>query len=322
VYDRRTFLALAGTMAIGLLPDPIGAQTTKLSVGVPPSDGVKAFLWAAHAGIFRKYGLDVDTVPMSSGSAAMSAVAGGTMHVAFVNVPSVVSAYAHGARFVFVAPGGIYASERPYELLFTKKDGPIKGARDFNGKTISSPALRDLTSLSTLAWIDQNGGDSKAVHAIELPASLALSALDDGRIDAVELASPFLDNAVASGKYRVLGKPFDAIAKHFVVSGWVAAADAADKAPDLFMRFGRAMHEAILYSNAHLPETVDLVAQYTKIDSQLIAHGTRVLDAEYLSGADIQPIVDFSVKYGVISKAFDAADLIGAPARRPAAAIK
>jgi ABC-type nitrate/sulfonate/bicarbonate transport system substrate-binding protein len=83
------------------------------------------------------------------------------------------------------------------------------------------------------------------------------------------------------------------------------------------MRFGRAMHEAILYSNGHLADTVDLVAQYTKIDPQIVAHGTRVLDAEYMIRADVQPLFDFSLKYGLIDKSFDADELVFASAWRP-----
>lgn len=303
---------------LALVGHRVTAQTpVKMTVGVPPSDGVKAFLYAVRAGIFRKYGLDIEVVPMSSGSAAMAAVAGGSMQVAFANLPSIVSAYARGVRFAIVAPGGIYTSERPYQLLFVKKDAPIRAARDLNGKTIASPALKDLTSISTLAWIDQNGGDAKTVRAVELPASAFLPALDDGRIDAVALASPYLDDAQSSGRFRVLGKPFDAIAKHFVVSSWVASGETTSRTPDPYMRFGRAMHEAILYSNGHLAETVDLVAQYTKVDPQIVARGTRVLDAEFLSAADIQPIITFSLKYGLLEKAFDADEMIFASAKRP-----
>lgn len=315
---RRIVLAALSAGGIALAGRAVRAQELdKMNVGTPPSDGVKALLYGAHAGIFRKAGLDVTIVPMMSGSAAMGAVAGGSMQVAFVNLLSAIAAYARGIHFEMVAPGGIYTSDRPYALLFVKKDAPIHSGRDLNGKTIASPALKDLTSTATLAWIDRNGGDAKTVRAIELPASAFLPALDDGRIDAVTLLSPYLDDALASGKYRVLGKSFDAISKRFLSSGWVAAADAVAKDPGPYLRFGRAMHEAIAYSNGHLADTVDLVADYTKMDPQVIVHGTRILDAEYVSVADVQPLIDVSLRYGVIDKTFDARGLIFASAERP-----
>jgi hypothetical protein len=78
------------------------------------------------------------------------------------------------------------------------------------------------------------------------------------------------------------------------------------------------MHEAIVYANAHLSDTTDLVAQYTKVDPAIIAKSTRTTDSEYLSGADIQPVIDFAVRCGLVDKAVDGDLLVGAAARRPA----
>ena len=93
-------------------------------------------------------------------------------------------------------------------------------------------------------------------------------------------------------KYRVVGKPYDAIAKRFVIASWVADSRVVSSDPQAYARFGQAFHEASVYSNGHLAETVDLVAQFTKIDPQVIAHSSRILDAEYLTRADIQPVID------------------------------
>ena len=86
--------------------------------------------------------------------------------------------------------------------------------------------------------------------------------------------------------------------------------------PQAYARFGQAFHEASVYSNGHLAETVDLVAQFTKVDPEVIAHSSRILDAEYLTRADIQPVIDFSAKNGLIDHGFDAEAIIG-PAIRP-----
>ncbi len=313
---RHTLGALAAAaLLVGSSRSARADDLIPFAAGTPPSDGVKALLYAQHAGLFRKYGLDLTIVPMTSGSAALAAVAGGSLQVAFVNVTSIINAYARGVRFTIVAPGGIYQTERPYALMFARKDAPFVTGRDLDGHTIASLALRDQSWLGSIAWIEATGGDPKTIRSVEMPASSYLAALDEGRIDAVTMLAPFMDEAQASGKYKVLGKSYDAIAKHFQISGWAASADAAAKNPDAFMRFGRAMHEAIVYSNAHLADTVDLVAQYTKIDPQVIAHGTRVLDAEYLTPENLQPMVEVSLKYGLIDKSFDAGELIFASAR-------
>jgi NitT/TauT family transport system substrate-binding protein len=317
MLNRRMFVSVAAGAAFVAGGRNAFAQTmTKIGVATPPTDGAKALLWGVHAGIFQKHGLDVDIVPIGSGAAALAALAGGGAQVAFGNILSIASGYTHGVPFVIVAPGDIYTTDRPYMLLFVKKDSDIRSGKDLTNKAIASPALRDLTSMATLAWIDQNGGDSKTVRTLEFPAGAAMSALDTSRVDAATLSSPFLDAALDSGKYRVIGKPYDAIAKRFVIASWVANSQIVSQDPQAYARFGQAFHEASVYSNSHLADTVDLVAQFTKIDPQVITHSSRILDAEYLSRADIQPVIDFSAKYGLIDHGFDAEAIIS-PAIRP-----
>ena len=48
-----------------------------------------------------------------------------------------------------------------------------------------------------------------------MPPAASLAALESGRIDIATLQEPFASQALASGQMRVLGSPFDAIAKHF-----------------------------------------------------------------------------------------------------------
>ena len=316
--NRRTFVSLAAAAAFAAGGRRALAQTlTKISVATPPTDGAKALLWGVHAGIFKKHGLDVEIVPIGSGAAALAALAGGSAQVAFGNILSIASGYTRGVPFVIVAPGDIYTTDRPYMLLFVKKDSDVRTGKDLVNKAIASPALRDLTSMATLAWIDQNGGDSKTVRTLEFPAGAAMAALDTARVDAATLSSPFLDAAVDSGKYRVIGKPYDAIAKRFVIASWVADSQVVSKDPQAYARFGQAFHEASVYSNSHLSDTVDLVAQFTKIDPQVIAHSSRILDAEYLTRADIQPVIDFSAKNGLIDRSFDAEAIIAPAIRTP-----
>jgi NitT/TauT family transport system substrate-binding protein len=315
--NRRTFVSfVAGAIAAGKARAAFGQSLTKISVATPPTDGAKALLWGVHNGVFKKYGLDVEVIPIGSGAAALAALAGGSAQVAFGNILSIASGYTRGVPFEIVAPGDIYTSERPYMLLFVKKDSEIRTGKDLSNKAIAGPALRDLTTMATLAWIDQTGGDSKTVRALEFPASAAMGALDTARVDAATLSSPFLDAAVDSGKYRVIGKPYDAIAKRFVIASWVANAPVVAKDPQTYARFGQAFRESSVYTNSHLADTVDLVSQFTKIDPQVIAHGTRILDAEYLAKTDIQPVIDFSAKNGLIERSFDAAAIIS-PAIRP-----
>jgi NitT/TauT family transport system substrate-binding protein len=304
----------AGLMSTGLvgIPRPLIAQTTltEIHIGGNASDSYKTAFYAQRAGIFRRYGLNADVTIIQNGAAGLAAMAGGTLQFVFASLLQVIQAHARGVNFQIVAPGQPYDTEAPTVALLVKTNSAIKSAADLNGKTIASPSLHDLYSTATFAWIDQNGGDSKTVRAVELPASATLAALDDGKIAAVTTTVPFLDAAVASGRVRVLAKSFDAIGKHFLASAYVASQDFIEKNPDVVTRFARAIHESIVYTNAHLPETVDLVASFSGVAPEIVAKTTRATASEYLDSRLVQPLVDVSAKYGLIGRGFPASEII------------
>jgi NitT/TauT family transport system substrate-binding protein len=299
----------------GQTPAP-GLVTMHVVSGV--TLGARSALYAQQGGIFRKYGLDVDVIPMASGSAGLSAVAGGSAQVVYLNTITLLEAFDKGLGLQVIAPGSYYLTNKPYALLFVRKDSPIRSARDLNGKIIAAGALKDINAICMLGWIDANGGDSKTVRTIEVPNAALMPTLDEGRVDAVTLLPPFQTQALDSGKYRVLGKPYDAIAKSFMVAAWVVTNEWAAKNPDVARRFALAMREASIYANANPAKTVGLVADFTKVDASIVSRGPGTNDPPYLEPSDIQPVIEASVRYGLIPKTFDAAILLNPVVRRPA----
>ncbi len=313
---------LLGTLCLVLsifLVRPLGAQDlATIRVSGPPIDAYKAVYYGIRSGLFRRYGLNVEAATVSSGNAALAALAGGSVDVAFTSLLPVAQGHLRGVPFKIVAPAGWYISDQPQLMMLVKKDSSIRNGRDLNGKTIASASLRDLNVAGMLAWIDKNGGDSHSVRVVEIPNSALLAALDEGRIDAAILITPFLDQALASGKTRVLAKAYDAIAKRFETAGLVASADYIAKNQDAMTRFARAMHESIVYTNSHMPQTVDLVASYSGVEAAVIAKSVRATDPEYVEAKNIQPLIDVAAKYGIIEKTFDANEIISEVAVRPA----
>jgi NitT/TauT family transport system substrate-binding protein len=283
----------------------------------PAIDGFKTTYYALRAGLFRKHGLNVEIVQMGTGAAGLAAVAGGSVQVAFTSLPALILAHLHGLPFQIVAPGQLYLTDVPAEVLLVKKDSPIRTARDLNGKTIAGAYLSDLGTTATLAWVDQNGGDSKSMKVLEVPVQIALEALDAGRVDAFPVAAPYYDQDLATGQVRILAKPFDAIAKRFQAAAYVANKDYVSGNADTMDRFARAVHESILYTNAHLPETAALVASYSGVDAAIVARSVRAVDPEYVEARNLQPYIDFAAKYKLIPNGYGAQDLIAPTALKP-----
>ncbi len=304
--------ALAATAAFALLGRGANAQTSTLRVIGPPNDGFKAVFYAIRAGLFAKNGLTVQTTLVNSGAAAAAALIGGSADVAYTNMTTLVTAHAKAIPMQILAPGAIFNSSaaKTTSAMLVLTDAPIQTGRDLNGKTIGSVALGDTMSASVLAWIDQNGGDSSTVKIIEAPASAAVQMLQEGRISAAAVNEPAVTQAVSTGKARALANPNVAIAKTFLQALFAVMAPAADKVPQAMRRFALSMHEASLYTNAHLSETVDIVASYSGIAPEVVARSARFTDAEYADPALIQPAIDVLAKYNLIARGFPAQEII------------
>jgi NitT/TauT family transport system substrate-binding protein len=288
-----------------------------IKIAAPPNDTVTSALYALKSGMFKRAGLNVELDAMASGAATAAAVAGGAVAFGNSSLITLIEAHAKHVPFTLVATSGMIETNVPYAAFVVRKDAPFKTARDLNGKTIATPALRDLNAISIMAWVDRNGGDSSTLHFIELSATATLAAIADGRVDAGILGTPILTQGLETGQIRVFAKAFDAVAKRFIHIGWFTTEDYAAKNRDVVERFARVMHDAAVYCNAHQSETVDMIAEFGKLDPTVVRRMARVTFAEYLTAPEIQPLVDVAAKYKVIDHDFNAAELISPYALKP-----
>ena len=310
--SRRS--ALAGVGAAMCFPNIIRAQTpVHLAVGTAPIDSGIPPVVGLHAGFFKRYGLDVDVQPLTSGAALAAAVAGGTLQIGASSLMGLITAHAKGIPFLIVAPGSLYLSERPTTLLLVRKDAPFRTAADLNGKTIASPALGDLQSTTTMAWIDQNGGDSKTVKHVELSPAAVPAALEASRVDAATLPEPRVSDVVRAGTARVFAKVYDMIAKRFLVAAEFAMADYANANRDAIQRYARAERLSNAFANAHPDQTAPWLASFAKVDIDAIQQSKREVFDESLNLANIQVVIDAAARYKIIDRSFDAREMV-APA--------
>ncbi len=198
---------LAGFFA-ALAPGEAGAQMRsgeKLRVVYSAIGSSQSPLWLAHeAGIFKKYGLDVDLLYASGGSRAAQVVLAGEAPDAMFNGSAVISADLAGADLVNIASGmnvlpfflvvgsgvkqiedlkggrvGItrFASATDFALRFAAEKWPVKPDKDFtviqlNGQPEMLAALK-----------------SGAVQGAMLNAEFTILARREGLRDLVDVAA-------------------------------------------------------------------------------------------------------------------------------------
>ncbi len=286
-----------------------------LRVSSAPDDDLTPVLWADKAGLFRQAGLSVIVTRASNGAAVAAAVVGGALDIGKSSILPIVLAHARNVPLTIVAPGGLHHSPLENGLLVAR-DSSVRTARDLEGKVVSVPALNDLQWLSMQAWIDANGGNSKRVSFVEAPGTAVGLALDAGRIAAGTLANPVFGQDMATGRYRNIGNPLEAVAKTLMISAWFANADFVAKNGDTVRKFGEIMNRAEAYVGTHPEETAPLIAAFSGIDPATIRALPRSAYPSTLDPALVQPLIDVAAKYGSIPAAFDARELFSPSAYR------
>jgi len=303
---------VAAAAAAALAPSFARAQAPLPHVRVASTtdEDVIGTVYGVQTGAFTKAGLDVEITKANNGAASAAAVAGGAIDIGKSSAMGIVNAHARGIPFVIVAAAAMYGPEANEDAgLVVAANGPVHVARDLDGRTLSVPALHDLFTIAMSAWIDQRGGDAKSVKFVELPNSAAPEAVATGRVDGATIANPQLSQALATGKVRVIGHSFEAIAPRFMSAVYFCTTDYLAKNRDVVARFRRVLYEADAYINTHHADTVDMLSRFTGIEPKVIAGMPRATLGTNLDPRLLQPLIDRAFQYQAIPKTFDAREM-------------
>ncbi len=311
--NRRTALGLAAAFAAA--PGIARAQaTTTIKLGVIPIEPSAEAFYGVDMGFFKKQGLDIDLQMMNNGASIAAAVAGGALDVGFCDCVTIASAHARGVPFLYISPGILNTDTAPTFGIIVSGTGPIRTAKDMNGKTFAVNAINNISHIPVLAWIDNNGGDSKTMKWIELPLPAIPDAIEAARIDGGVEGEPFIQAGIAKGE-RAIFMDKGAIAPRFMLSGWFSTKDWLAKNPATAKKFIAAIRETAEWANANQAASAPILSKYSKTPLAVIEKMHRGLYAEQLRASDLQPIIDSAVKYGVIPNRYPATELFYTPPR-------
>jgi NitT/TauT family transport system substrate-binding protein len=311
---RAAFTILAAGAAA--TPRIASAQTlTPVRLGTFPVESYGLAYYAKEQGFFARNGLDVTVgaIPGASGGIA-GALVGGALDVGCVSIGPLASAHLRGIPMRIIAPGGIVVSTQPTTAMVVASGSTIRSAKDLNGKTVGTAVLRDLMHVATLKWIDANGGDSKTVKIIEMPAPDAGIAIAAGRIDAYPIPEPLLTFAEGQNM-RNIGGIFGSLNPRIMISMHVAMQDWLDKNAAAARRTVLALRQAAQWANANPAGVAAIIENIAKIPAATIAKMKHIVNGETLEVATIQPQIDALAEYGFIANKFSVNDLIWPPAR-------
>jgi NitT/TauT family transport system substrate-binding protein len=211
---RSPAFALAVLCALtALICAALGAPALaqeKLRVSVPQrglwDTGVAEL--GQRAGIFRKYGLELEILFTSGGAESQQAVIGGSMDIATgVGVSGAIGAYSKGAPLRLISSEMIGS---PDLYWYVPANSLIKTISDMNGKTTGFSVTGSSSHAALLEFARQNNLDVKAISTGGMPATFTQAMT--GQIDVGWASAPFGIDALDDGKIRLVARGLDVTA--------------------------------------------------------------------------------------------------------------
>jgi NitT/TauT family transport system substrate-binding protein len=224
------------------------------------------------------------------------------------DISQIANAVNRGIPFSFFAGGSVYRSETPATVLCVAKDSPLKNIRELEGKPIGVNGLRTLAEISVRETFRLAGGDPANLVFVEIGPTLAIAALQRGTVAAAVVSEPFLSSA--GDAVRVFAKPYDAVAKQFYICSWFAKNDWITQNSDIVRKLTAAIYETADYANSHHDETEPILVKYLKFDPEKVKRLTRATYGLSLDPKLMQPVLDITYKYGVLTQPVKASSLI------------
>jgi NitT/TauT family transport system substrate-binding protein len=228
---------------------------------------------ARDAGLFARYGLDVEVISVSGSSLVVQSMLAGELPISAVSSAAVVEADLAGADIAIIA--GVV--NRPVNVLMAVPG--IATVADLRGRRVGVPRLGDSTDFLTRYALRQQGLDpERDVSILQVGANQEiLTAMQNGAIDAGALSSPSTIRARQLGYRQILdlgelGIPY----QHTTVNVLRSFLNTQE---DVVRRFLKAYIEAIYLYRADKAFTQRVLAEFARTDDQELLEETWELYA-------------------------------------------
>jgi len=185
--SKAAKLLLAVFFLIGpLLPPPAAIAAEKLLIVHSALNLLTSPLWMAkEKGYFLKYGLDVETVYIPSGTLGMQSLLGGEAKIIVADGSSAINARLRGAPVkIFLGMVNFY----PNPFFSTPE---IKTPADLKGKKVAVTRIGSSSHTATVMLLKKLGLDEKDYTIMQLGSTQnRLTALTRGLIQGTTLSAP------------------------------------------------------------------------------------------------------------------------------------
>jgi NitT/TauT family transport system substrate-binding protein len=312
LISRRNFLTKVSVSVAGMSLMPgLGWAQAKGKLGYMRIVDCAAMFMAMEKGFFKAEGIALETAPLAGGAPIVNGVTSGDLQFGWSNVISLYQAHVEGFDFKLIAGGAtnVRGSNESHAII-VGKDSPIKGAKDFDGKTVAVNTLNNIVHLLAMAWVDKNGGNSAKIKFVELPFPQMEAALVAGKVDAISVHEPFAAVAARRPETRVLSQPWGDVVPKFLIASWFASDKWLKKNRAVAESFVRAINKGVDAIRADKDGARAAMIKWAGLNPDFAGRIGLPLFEKGINEKDVQVTIDLTYKYKMISKPFKAKDVL------------
>lgn len=174
------------------------AAHARVKVGVSDWPGWVAWYVAQEKGFFQTHGADVELVWFASYTDSIAALTAGKLDANSQALSDTLAPLAAGTSLKVVLVNDNSAGN---DAILARPG--IKGVADLKGKTVALEEL-SISHFVLATALDRHGLKQDDVKRVNLPAANAASAFLDGKVDAVAVWNPWVNQIMSSGQGRAV----------------------------------------------------------------------------------------------------------------------
>ena len=221
----------------------------------------QAPVWIAYeAGIFRKYGLDVQLLFVESGTLSVQTLVSGDVMAANTSGAAVIQSTLQGSGVVLIAG---FLNTFDYKFMVSHD---ITRPDQLKGKVVAVSRIGSSSDFATRYALDKYGlVPDKDVAVIQIGSQPArFAALQSGKINAVMVSIPVTAKATKMG-FNTLAD-LQMLGLEYQQNSLAVSEKLIKTQPDLVRSILKAHVEAIAYAKTHRNEAIAILAKYLKTD--------------------------------------------------------
>ena len=267
---RKGMFSIVVILLTGLVSSPVvGKAADKVTLAyVSDSPASSAAYWVANdAGLFKKYGLDVDMIFINGSTRSVQSLVAGDLNFAGAVGTSAMNGSMAGGDIVII--NGL-VNTLPYYLIGKPE---ITSPEDLKGKSAATHIPGTSADFALRLALKRFGIPYESIKAVMVGGAPArVAAVTTRQVDFAVVTEPGKIKGEKSGLKMILDMAKLKIPFQFTCT--VTTREMIRKNPDAVQRMVRAMAEAVHYYKHHEPEVIKIMQKYTRGQSRSVLEGS------------------------------------------------